>query len=136
MKIETYLFFEGRCEEAIEFYRKALGAKIDMLMRYRESPEPAGDPHGAPDKVMHAQIRSGDATLMMSDGFCKGNPSFNGFGVSLTLPDEEAVNRAFAALAEGGEARMPPRKTFYSARFAMVQDRFGLLWMLTVPMSA
>lgn len=132
MPIEPYLFFEGRCNEAIAFYQKALGAEVTALMRYGESPEPEDRRHGTADKVMHASLRIGDTAVMVSDGFCKGKPEFQGFGLFLTLPNEAQVRRAFSALAEGGTIRMPLEKTFYSALFGMVADRFGILWMLGV----
>jgi PhnB protein len=136
--IEPYLFFGGRCDEAIEFYRTALGAEVEMVMRYKDSPEQPPDGMLAPgyeNKVMHASLRIGGARIMASDG-CGGpgdDAKFAAFSLSLTLPTEADVNRAFAALAEGGEVQMPPCKTFWSPCFSMVKDRFGLGWMLTVP---
>ncbi len=132
--IQPYLFFDGRCEEAIEFYRKALGAEVEMLMRFKDSPEPLqpGCTPGDLNKVMHASFRIGDTTLMASDGRCEGKPSFQGFALTLTLPTETEADRYFAALAEGGEAQMPLTKTFYSPRFGMVADRFGVSWMIYV----
>lgn len=132
MPIEPYLFFEGRCDEALAFYQRALGAKVEMLMRYRENPEPATNPHGSADKVMHASFRVGDAVMMASDGRCTGKPSFQGFGLSLPAKDEAEGRRFFAALAEGGQVQMPMAKTFFSPAFGMVTDKFGVLWMVTV----
>ncbi len=135
MQIQPYLFFDGRCEEAIEFYRGALGAEVTMLMRFRDSPEPQDDsmlPPGAADKVMHASLRIGDATVLASDGRCQGRPSFEGFSLSLTGPDEAEAERLFAALGEGGRVQMPLGKTFFSPRFGMVADRFGVSWMIYV----
>ncbi len=137
--IQPYLFFGGRCEEAIEFYRSALGAEVVMLMRMEESPEPppAGMlPPGMEKKVMHGCLRIGDATFMVSDGCCSGGANFDGFSLSLTLPTDAQVDRAFVALAEGGEVRMPLGKTFWSPRFGMVADKFGVGWMLSVPMDS
>lgn len=133
MKVEPYLFFEGRCDEALEFYRKTLGAEVTMLMRFKESPEPGGCPTGGEDKVMHANVRIGDTSVMVSDGHCGGHPSFDGFALSLSAPNEAEAERLFAALSEGGRVRMPMTKTFYSPRFGMVADRFGVLWMIIVP---
>jgi len=133
--VQPYLFFDGKCEEAIEYYRRALGAEVNLLLRYKDNPEPpqAGCvPPGSADKVMHAQFRVGDAVIMASDGHCGGKPNFEGFALSLTVPTEAAADRAFGALAEGGQVRMPPAKTFFSARFGMVTDRFGVMWMVLV----
>ena len=130
MQIQPYLFFEGRCEEAIEFYRAALGAEVSMLMRYKECPEPA-EP-GTEDKVMHAELQIGETTVLVSDGHCQGHPGFQGFSLSLTVADEAEAELRFAALADGGQVRMPMAKTFFSPRFGMVTDRFGVLWMIYV----
>ena len=135
MQIQSYLFFEGRCEEALEFYRKALGAEVTMLMRYRDNPEPPEKSKAPPDsenKVMHASFRIGETTVMASDGYCLGKPNFQGFGLSLTVPNAAQADRKFAALADGGQVRMPLAKTFFSPRFGMVVDRFGVLWMVYV----
>jgi PhnB protein len=132
MQVEPYLFFEGRCEEALEFYRKALGAEVTMLMRYKESPDPGMCQPGAEDKVMHANIRIGNTTVMASDGRCEGVPAFQGFALSLSLTDEAEAERLFAALSDGGQIQMPLTKTFWSPRFGMVADRFGVSWMINV----
>ena len=133
MPIEPYLFFEGRCDEALAFYQRALGAKVEFLMRYRDNPAPEANPHGAADKVMHANVRVGDAVFMVSDGRCSGKASFQGFAISLTAKDEAEAQRLFAALAEGGQVQMPMGKTFFSPAFGMTADRFGVLWMVIVP---
>jgi PhnB protein len=135
MPIEPYLFFEGRTEEAVEFYRKALGAEVQMLMRYKESPEPPPPgmvPPGSENKVMHASLRIGDAIVMMSDGECSGKPNFEGFSLSLTVKTPGEADRFFNALADGGKVQMPLSKTFWSPRFGMVADRFGVGWMVNV----
>jgi PhnB protein len=135
MQIQPYLFFDGRCEEALEFYRRALGAEVTMLMRFKDSPEPPAPgmlPPGAEDKVMHASFRVGDVAMMASDGHCSGRQNFQGFALSLTVGDEDEAERRFAALADGGEVRMPLAKTFFSPRFGMVADRFGVTWMVYV----
>jgi PhnB protein len=132
MPIQPYLFFEGRCDEALAFYQRALGAKVEMLMRYRDNPEPDANPHGAADKIMHASFRAGDAVVMASDGRCTGKPSFQGFALSLAAKDEAEARRLFAALAEGGQVQMAMGKTFFSPAFGMVADRFGVLWMVIV----
>ena len=136
MPIEPYLFFEGRAEEAIEFYRKALGAEVSMLMRNKESPEPAPPgtlPPGSENKIMHANIRIGDANVMISDGHCSGRTNFQGFALSLAARDEAEAERWFSALTDGGHMRMPLTKTFFSPKFGMVEDRFGVVWMVMVP---
>jgi PhnB protein len=132
MTVQPYLFFDGRCEEAIEFYRSALGAEVEMLMRFKESPDPDMCPPGSDDKVLHSSFRIGDTSLLASDGRCLGNPNFDGFSLSLTVPDEAEAERLFAALAEGGQVQMPLTKTFFSPRFGMVADRFGVSWMVHV----
>jgi PhnB protein len=136
MQVQPYLFFEGRCEEAIEFYRKTLGAELEMLMRYKESPEPTQPgmvPHGSDDKVMHAAFRIGDATVMASDGRCTGKSNFQGFALSVYARDEQDARRLFDGLAGGGQVQMPLAKTFFSPSFGMVADRFGVMWMVIVP---
>jgi PhnB protein len=130
--VQPYLFFDGRCEEALEFYKRALGAEVAMLMRFKESPEPAMNPPDAGDKVMHASFRIGDTTVMASDGRCQGQPSFQGFSLSLTVADEAEAERRFAALADGGQVQMPLSRTFFSPKFGMVADRFGVSWMIIV----
>lgn len=134
MQIQPYLFFEGRCEEALEFYRQALGAEITALLRYRESPEPAGCPlpPGAEDKVMHSSFAVGSCTVMASDGMCSGKPNFQGFSLSLAVADAAEADRLFANLADGGQVQMPLGQTFFSPRFGMVADRFGVSWMIIV----
>ena len=132
--IQPYLFFNGKCEQAVEFYRKALGAQVDMMMRYKESPEapaPGMVPPGFEDKIMHTSFRIGETTVMASDG-CSEQGGFQGFSLSLSVPSETEADRAFAALAEGGQVQMPLGKTFWSPRFGMVTDRFGIGWMISV----
>jgi PhnB protein len=135
MQIQPYLFFDGRCEEAIEFYKKALSAEVTMLMRFKESPEPPGPGMVAPgseNKVMHASLRIGENTVLASDGNCLGKPSFEGFSMVLTVRNEAEADRFFASLADGGEVRTSLAKTFFSPRFGMVADRFGVPWMIYV----
>ena len=136
MLVQAYLNFDGRCEEAINFYKKALGAEVDMLIRMKDSPEPppAGTfPPGTEDKVMHVAFRIGETTLMGSDGYCSGKTAFQGFSLSITARDQAEANRLFAALSDRGEVKMPLGKTFFSPRFGMVSDRFGVSWMVLVP---
>jgi PhnB protein len=135
MPITPYLYFNGRADEAVAFYRKALGADVVLLMRYGESPLPAAPgmlPPGSDDKVMHMTLQVGDALLMGSDGRCGGDSDFRGFAVSLTVPDVAAAERAFAALSDGGEVQMPLAETFFAPRFGMVADRFWVAWMVLV----
>src|SRR3954447_3495108 len=133
LAIQPYLFFGGRCEEAIEFYRKALGAEVEMLARFKESPEPNPNlPDCFDDKVMHCMIRIGETRLMASDGMCEGQPNFDGFSLSITVPEEAEAERVFNALAEEGLVTMPLEKTFWSPKFGMLSDRFGVGWMVSV----
>ena len=135
MRVEPYLFFNGRAEEAIEFYKRAVGAQITVLMRYKESPEsppPGMLPPGSENKVMHASFTVGESTVMASDGECKGAAKFDGFSLSYTAKSEAEADRIFGALAEGGQVRMPLAKTFFSPRFGMLADKFGLGWMVVV----
>ena len=135
MQVQSYLFFNGRCEEAIEFYKKALGAKVEMMMRFKESPEPPQPgmvPPGFENKIMHTSFRVGETTLMASDGCSADKARFEGFSLSLSVPSEAEADRVFAALAEGGQVRMPLAKTFWSPRFGMLEDRFGVGWMISV----
>jgi PhnB protein len=136
MKVEPYLFFDGRCEEAIEFYRKTIGAEVEMLVRFKDSPEPAQPgmvPPGAENKIMHATLRLGETTVMASDGQCGGTPKFDGFALSITAANQAEAQRLFNALGEGGKVRMPLTKTFFSPCFGMLADRFGVAWMVIVP---
>ena len=136
MQVQPYLFFDGRCEEALEFYRTALGAEVTMLMRFKESPEPMPAdmcPPGSDEKVMHASFRIGETTLMASDGRAQGNPVFQGFSLSITAADDAEAQRLFNVLSEGGKVQMPLAKTFYASSFGMVADRFGVGWMIITP---
>ena len=135
MHIQPYLHFDGRCEEAIEFYRTALGAELEMMMRYRESPEPPPPgmvPPGMENKVMHASFRIGDSVVMASDDCTGTQTRFEGFQLTLTAADEAEAQRCFAALADGGQVKMPLAKTFFSPAFGMLADRFGVPWMVIV----
>jgi len=132
MLVQPYLSFDGRCEEAIEFYRKAIGAEVEMLMRYKDCPDPQPGmiTPDTENKVLHSCLRFGETRVMASDGHCTGKANFQGFTLSLTVPNEAEADRKFAALAEGGQVRMPLNKTFFSPRFGMVADRFGVSWMV------
>ena len=135
-QVQPYLFFDGRCEEAIEFYKGALGAKVDMMMRFKDSPEPVPPgmcPPGSDDKVMHAALRIGNTVVMASDGMAGGKPEFKGFSLSVNAANEAEADKVFAALGKGGKVTLPLGKTFYSPRFGMVTDKFGVGWMVIVP---
>lgn len=132
--IQPYLFFGGRCDEALEFYGTALGATVEMLMRYKDSPQPHQPdtlPPGFENKVMHATFRVGETTLNASDGN-EARIEFKGFSLSLTLPGEAEAIRIFSALAADGTVQMPLTKTFWSPCFGMLTDRFGIGWMVGV----
>ena len=133
MQVQPYLFFDGRCEEALEFYKKALGAEVEMLLRFKDSPEPPQPgmcPPGSDDKVMHASFRVGDTQVMASDGRCQGKPAFQGFALTITAKSEAEADKLFNALGNGGQVQMPLAKTFFSPRFGMVADKFGVGWMV------
>ncbi|HLF96325.1 MAG TPA: VOC family protein [Methylococcaceae bacterium] len=136
MQVQPYLFFNGRCEEALAFYRDKLGAEVTMLMRFKESPEPQPPgmlPVGWEDKVMHANLRIGDTGLMASDGCSPEQPAFQGFSLTLAVADDAQAQRRFQALADGGQVQMPLGPTFFATSFGMVADRFGVSWMVLAP---
>jgi PhnB protein len=136
MQVQPYLFFDGRCDEALEFYRKAVGAEVIMLMRFKDSPVPhdagTGAPAPAGDKVMHASVRIGQSMINVSDGQSQSRPEFSGFALSLTASTDAEAQRLFTALSQGGKVRMPLGKTFFSSQFGMLTDRFGVMWMVYV----
>jgi PhnB protein len=134
MQVQPYLFFEGRCEEALQYYSRHLGAKVEMLMRYKDSPEAPPPGTSVPgDKVMHASVRIGDTLLLASDGHCSGKAQFGGFSLSLTAADDAEAKRIFNALADGGQVRMPLTSTFFASSFGMLTDRYGVAWMVYKP---
>lgn len=132
MQIQPYLFFDGRCEEAIEFYKRALGAEIGMLMRWKDSPDKSMCTPENENKVMHSSLTIGDSRVMLSDGRNTGTPKFEGFALTINAKDEADADRKFNALADGGQVTMPLSKTFFSPRFGMVADKFGMHWMIMV----
>ena len=135
MLVQPYLFFDGRCEEALEFYRTALGAEVTMLMRVKENPDPMPPdmyPPGSENEVMHAAFKIGETTLMASDGRAQGKPEFKGFSLSISAADDAEAQRLFTALSAGGQVQMPLAKTFFASSFGMVADRFGVGWMIIV----
>lgn len=134
-EIVTYLNFDGRCEEAIEFYKKTLGAQVEFMMRFKDNPEPpppGQQTPGVENKIMHASLRIGNTPLMVSDGRCTGKTAFQGSTLAIRVPTEGDADRVFAALADGGKVTMPLEKTFFSPRFGMLTDRFGVGWMVLV----
>ena len=133
MQIQPYLFFEGRAEEAIEFYKKSVGAKVEMVMRFKEAPDQSMISPGSGEKVMHGAIKIGDSIVLMSDGRNSGKPNFQGFSLTLYPKDEAEADKLFGALSAGGEVRMPMDKTFFAKRFGMLADKFGVGWMIIVP---
>lgn len=132
MQVQPYLFFDGRCDEAIEFYQGALGAEVTMLVRFKDSPDPATHLPGKEEKIMHARLRIGETTVMLSDGRCTGGQMFQGFSMSITVSGEAEAERLFTALSQGGQVQMPLSKTFFSPSFGMLADRFGVSWMVYV----
>ncbi|HXS53644.1 MAG TPA: VOC family protein [Usitatibacter sp.] len=136
MKVETYIFFEGRCDEALDFYEKALGAKVEMRMRYSESPDPVPKPMlppGGANKIMHASFTVGETRIMCSDGHVQREPNFQSFSLGISAADEAEARRVYGALiADGGEQRSPLQKTFFSPCFGMLRDKFGVGWMVIV----
>lgn len=133
MQIQPYLVFEGRCEEAIEFYKKALGAKVELMMRFKDAPEGPPPAPAVKDKVMHATLKIGDTTVMASDGRMQGKPAFQGFALTVEVKSKAEAERAFNALADGGQVNAPLAKTFFAEAFGMVADRFGVAWMVIQP---
>ena len=147
MHVQPYLYFEGRTEEALEFYKTTLGANIDVMMRMKEAPPEAQAPgdncrddgsastsgHGGKDnseKIMHAQFRVGDTVVMASDGMCSGSADFKGFALTLTVADDAEAKQKFDLLAAGGIVQMPLSATFFATSFGMVRDRFGVVWVV------
>ena len=128
--VQPYLFFDGRSDEAIEFYKKALGAELEMLMRFKECPDKSGIAPGSEEKVMHSSLRIRGCRIMISDGHCAGKANFQGFALSLTAKDPDDAARLFHAISEGGQVQMPLGKTFFSPSFGMATDRFGVGWMV------
>lgn len=136
MAIQPYLFFNGRCEEALAFYKEKLGARVEMMMRFKENPDKdAGATMPVhPEAVMHASLQIGDATIMCSDGMgSDGKTNFQGFSLALNVASDAEADRAFEALAEEGHIQMPIGRTFFSPRFGCVADKFGVSWMVIVP---
>jgi PhnB protein len=133
MQVQPYLFFDGRCEEAVEFYKRAVGAEVLGLVRFKDSPEPPTMmAPGSENKIMHVSLKIGDSEIMASDGANTGATNFHGFSIALSVKTEEEADRIYNALADGGTIRMPLTKTFFSPRFGMLADKFGLGWMVMI----
>ncbi|MPZ32789.1 MAG: VOC family protein [Rhodospirillales bacterium] len=133
VSVQPYLFFDGKCEEALEFYKGAIGAKVEMLMRFKENPDkpdPSHMPPSSGDKVMHAAFRVGDTQILASDGECAGKTTFQGFGLALNAKDDAEAEKLFTAVGKGGKVQLPLTKTFFASKFGMVADRFGIMWMV------
>jgi len=132
MNVQPYLFFDGRCDEALDFYQKAVGAKVGMLMRFKDAPDQSMVAPGSQDKVMHAQMQIGSTTVLASDGRCRGKPNFQGFSLAVSADTDAEAEKIFNALADRGRVTMPMAKTFFSPRFGMLTDKFGVGWMVLV----
>jgi PhnB protein len=130
MNVQPYVFFDGKCEEALEFYKGAIGAKVDMMMRFSEAPESGHAPPDSANKIMHAAFKVGDTQILASDGHCAGKPSFQGFGLALNAANAAEASKLFGALEKGGQVQQPLVKTFFASSFGMVTDKFGVMWMV------
>jgi PhnB protein len=132
MKVQPYLFFNGRCDEAIAFYKKAVGAEVGMLARFKDSPAPEQCGAGWAEKVMHAEITIGESKILLSDGRGESKTNFENFALTIIVKDPPTAERLFASLADGGKIIMPVARTFYSPAFGMLTDKFGVMWMVYV----
>jgi PhnB protein len=130
MHVQPYLFFDGRCEEALDFYKQTLGATVEMLMHFKDAPEQSMVTAESREKVMHCAFHVGETQVLASDGHCAGKPSFQGFGLALTAKDDAEAERLFGALGDGGQVQMPMGETFFASRFGTVADKFGVGWMI------
>jgi PhnB protein len=129
MSVQTYLQFNGRCEEALAYYRETLGAEVMEIIRFKDVPEAAaGAPAGTEDKVLHACFRVAGTHLMASDGMCGGDAAFAGFSLTLTSSTDEETERLFTSIAREGNVVMPLSPSFFSSQFGVVTDRYGLSW--------
>ena len=132
MKVQPYVFFDGKCEEALEFYKRAIGAKVNAMMRWKEAPDQSMVTAGQENKVMHGEFQVGETVILASDGRCMGKPSFQGFALTITADNDADAKRIFNALGDGGQVQMPLEKTFFASLFGMVADKFGVGWMVIV----
>jgi PhnB protein len=132
MNVQPYLFFDGRCEEALDFYQKAIGAQVEMMMRWKDNPDQSMCTPQNADKVMHASVKVGDVSVLASDGRCEGKPDFKGFALTISAKTEAEADKLFGALSAGGQVQMPLTKTFFAPKFGMCADKFGVGWMVLV----
>jgi len=132
MQVQPYLNFDGRCNEALEFYRNTIGAKVTMLMRFKDAPDKSMISPGSEEKVMHSAVQMGDSMVLMSDGRCTGKANFHGIALAISTKTEAEADRIFTGLADGGQVNMPLSKTFFSPKFGMLSDKFGVGWMVLV----
>ena len=130
MKVQPYVFFDGKCEEALEFYKRAIGAKVNALMRFGEAPDQSQIKPENKNKVMHSEIQVGDTVILASDGYCTGKPGFQGFSLTITVPTDAEAKRVFDAISEGGQVSMPLGKTFFASSFGVASDKYGVGWMV------
>lgn len=129
--LDSYLFFNGNCAEAMRFYERVLGGKMETMMTYGQSPQPEHCPAGSQDRIMHARLVLDGRALMASDTPAgQPNPGMNGFSLSLNYSTADEGRRVFDALAAGGKVHMPMGKTFWAEAFGMLADRFGTPWMV------
>ena len=128
--VQPYIFFDGKCEEALDFYKGAIGAKVEMMMRFKEAPDQTNIPAGSGDKVMHAAFRVGETQVLASDGHSTGKPVFQGFGLALNAKTDAEAEKLFGAVGKGGQVLQPLTKTFFASKFGMVADKFGIMWMV------
>ena len=133
MQVQPYLFLEGRADEAIEFYKKTLGAQVEMLMRWKDAPDKSMCSPGNENKVMHSCMKIGETSVMASDGRNSGKPNFDGFALSVDAKSDADAKTMFDALSDGGQVVMPVGPTFFASSFGMVRDRFGVHWMVIKP---
>jgi len=132
MQVQPYLMFDGRTEEALNFYKSKLGAEVSAMMRFKEAPDQSMCAPGSGEKIMHSCFKIGDTAVMASDGECGGKANFQGFSLALNAANPAEAERLFNALSDGGKVQMPLTETFFSPRFGMVADRFGVSWMVVV----
>ena len=135
MDVQPYLSFEGRAQEALDFYKSAVGATVDVIMHFKDAP-PEVQAQMSPDsreKIMHAAFRLGDTQLFASDGRCTGKASFSGVSLTINAASNEEAEKLFGALGKGGQVTMPMSETFFAYRFGILADKFGVNWMILYP---
>ena len=133
MKVQAYISFGGRCEEALEFYKKSVGAEVTSLMRWKESPDAAmKPPPGFEEKIMNTAFRIGETQLMADDGMSSRQTEIKGMSLVIEVADDAEAKRVFTALGEGGTVTMPLMKTFWTSSFGVLNDKFGVPWMVNV----